>query len=67
MAKLVERLEKTSTAYGMETSAEKTKKGNLQQCQNYRKISLISHPSKVILTIILNRLKPQAETIIAEE
>ena len=43
------------------------KKGNLQQCQNYRRISLFSHPSKVMLKIILNRLKPQAEKIIAEE
>uniref|UniRef100_UPI003AF8651C RNA-directed DNA polymerase n=1 Tax=Thiolapillus sp. TaxID=2017437 RepID=UPI003AF8651C len=43
------------------------KKGNLQQCQNYRTISLISHPSQVMLKIILNRLKPQAEKIIAEE
>ena len=43
------------------------KKGNLQQCQNYRTISLISHPSKVMLKIILNSLKPQAEEIIAEE
>ena len=43
------------------------KKGNLQQCQNYRTISLICHPSKVMLKILLNRLKPQAETIIAEE
>ena len=43
------------------------KKGNLQLCQNYRTISLISHPSKVMLKIILNRLKPQAEQIIAEE
>ena len=34
------------------------KKGNLHQCQNYRTISLISHPSKVMLKIILNRLKP---------
>ena len=42
------------------------KKGNLQQCQNYRTISLISHPSKVMLKIIPNRLKPQAEKIIAE-
>ena len=41
--------------------------GNLQQCQNYRTISLISNPSKVMLKIILNRLKPQAEKIIAEE
>ena len=30
-------------------------------------ISLISHPSKVMLKIILNRLKPQGEKIIAEE
>ena len=43
------------------------KKGNLQQCQNYRTISLISHPGKVMLKIILNRLKLQAEKIIAEE
>ena len=43
------------------------KKGSLQQCQNYRIISLISHPSKVMLKIILNRLKPQAEKIIIEE
>ena len=43
------------------------KEGNLQLCQNYRTISLISHPSKVMLKVILNRLKPQAEEIIAEE
>ena len=43
------------------------KKGNLQEYQNYRTISLIRHPSKVMLKIILNRLKPQAEKIIAEE
>ena len=42
-------------------------KGNLQLCLNYRTISLISHPSKVMLKIILNRLQPQAEAIIAEE
>ena len=30
-------------------------------------ISLISHPSKVMLKIILNRSKPQAEKIFAEE
>ena len=28
------------------------KKGNLQLCQNYRTISLISHPSKVMLIIL---------------
>ena len=43
------------------------KKGNLQLCSNYRTISLISHPSKIMLKVILNRLKPQAEKIIAEE
>ena len=43
------------------------KKGNLQQCQNYRTISLISHPSKVMLKIILKRLKPQAEKITTKE
>ena len=43
------------------------KKGNLQQCQNYRTISLISYPSKAMLKIILNRLKPQAEKINVEE
>ena len=43
------------------------KNGNLQLCQNYRIISLISHPSTVMLKILLNRLKPQAEKIIAEE
>ena len=43
------------------------KKGYLQQGQDYRTISLISHPSKVMLKTILNRLKPQAEKIIAEE
>ena len=43
------------------------KKGNLQFFQNYRTIILISHLSKVILKVILNRLKPQAEDIITEE
>lgn len=43
------------------------KKGNLQLCQNYRTISLISHASKVMLKVILNRLRPQAEEVIAEE
>ena len=32
-----------------------------------RSISLISHASKVMLKILLNRLTPQAEMIIAEE
>ena len=43
------------------------KKGNLQQCQNFRTISLISHARKVMLKILLNRLTPQAETITGKE
>ena len=43
------------------------KKGNLHQRQNYQTISLISHPNKVMLKIILNRLKPQAERITDEK
>ena len=42
-------------------------KSNLQQCQNYQTISLISHPSKIMLKIILKRLKPQAEKLSTEE
>ena len=44
-----------------------SKKDNLQLCQNYRTISLISHPSKVMLKIIRKRLQRQAEETIAEE
>ena len=33
------------------------KKGNFKQCQNYRTISLFSHPSEIMLRVILNRLK----------
>jgi hypothetical protein len=43
------------------------KKGNLKQCQNYRTISLISHPSKVRLRIILNRLTSKANEVLSEE
>ena len=43
------------------------KNGNLQLCQKYRTISLISHPSKVMLKIILIRLQSEEEKIIVEE
>ena len=39
----------------------------LQQCQNYRTISLVIRPSEVMLKIILNGFKEQAEKIIVEE
>ena len=44
-----------------------SKKVNLQQCKNCRTISWMCHPSKVTLKRLLNRLKPQPETIITEE
>ena len=56
-------------AYPMDSVADfyiLSKTGNLQLCQNYRTISL-SHLSKAMLKVILSRLKPQAEEIIAEE
>eukprot|EP00794_Sanderia_malayensis_P020946 gene20945-biopygen15452 len=43
------------------------KKGNLKKCCNYRTISLISHPSKVLLKIIAERMRPQIETVLSEE
>ena len=43
------------------------KKGNLKKCQNYRPISLIGHPSKVMLKIVLQRLKKKSEEILSEE
>ena len=43
------------------------KKVDLKKCSNYRTISLISHISKILLRIILNRLIPQVEDILAEE
>ena len=43
------------------------KKGSKQKCENYRKISLISHSSKIMLKIILNRLKHYTEEFISEE
>ena len=42
------------------------KKGNLRHCQTYRTTSLVSHPSKVMLRVILS-LKAKAEGLLAEE
>ena len=43
------------------------KKGDPRKFNNYKTISLISHPSKIMLRIILNRLNPIAAYIQAEE
>ena len=44
-----------------------TKEINFKQCHNYRTISLISHSSQVLLRVVLNRLRVEAETLLAEE
>ena len=54
-------------AHSMDSVTDHHTSQDPQMCQNYRTISLISHSSKVMLKILLNRLKPQAEEIIAEE
>ena len=40
------------------------KKGDLLLCSNHRTISLISHPSKILLKIIMKRLENILETVI---
>ena len=42
------------------------KKGSLKQYQNYRTIGLISHPSKLVLRVILNRFKAKVEELLEE-
>ena len=42
-------------------------KGHFKQCKNYRTMSLISHPSKVMLRVILKQLKAKAEELLAED
>ena len=37
------------------------KKGDLQQCSNYRAISLINHASKILLKIIMKRIESKSE------
>ena len=43
------------------------KKDDLTQCQNCRIIGLVSHPSKIMLRVILSRLKAKAVELLAEE
>ena len=43
------------------------KKGDLKQCVNYRTIALVSHTSKILLRIILERTRVKTETEIAED
>jgi len=43
------------------------KTSDLKECTNYRTISLLSHASKVLLIIILNRLKNKSEMELPNE
>jgi len=43
------------------------KKGNLKQCQNYRTIALVSHASKVLLRVILERIGAKTESELSDE
>jgi len=45
----------------------KRQKGDILNCSNYRTISLLSHSSKILLLIILNRLWAQLEMYLSEE
>jgi len=40
---------------------------DLKQCANYRTIALVSHASKILLRIILDRIRVKTETEIADE
>ena len=42
------------------------KEGDLQRCDNYRTIFLISHINKILLIIIAERIKQKLETEIAD-
>ena len=41
--------------------------GDLNQCANYRTIALVSHTSKILLRIILERIRIKIETEIADK
>ena len=42
------------------------KSGSLKECNNYRTIALISHTSKVLLIVILNRMRAKVETELSD-
>ena len=44
-----------------------SKKGDLTECANYRTIALITHLSKILLLIILERLKWSLKGCLSEE
>lgn len=53
--------------WGLSTFIPIPKKGDLLQCANYRTISLVSHASKILLKVILNRMKLKTEQEVPDE
>ena len=43
------------------------KAGNSKECTNYRTIALISHASKILLQILLNRMRKKIEMELPDE
>ena len=43
------------------------KTGNSKECSNYRTIALISHASKILLQILLNRMRKKIEMELPDE
>jgi len=44
-----------------------SQEGDFKLCANYRTIALVSHASKMLLRIILERIRVKTETEIADE
>lgn len=53
--------------WGLSTFIPIPKKGDRSQCSNYRTISLVSHSSKVLLKVILNRIQQKTEQELSDE
>ena len=53
--------------WGSSTFIPIPKKGDISQCTNYRTISLVSHASKVLLKVILNRIQTKTEHELPDE
>ena len=59
--------ESVPTEWGTATIVPVYKKGNRNECSNYRGISLISTASKILASILLRRLTPERELNSREE
>lgn len=53
--------------WGTSTFIPIPKKGDISKCANYRTISLVSHASKILLRVILNRIQAKTEYELPDE